>query len=243
MKAGGHNGIIEGEGSLGSIFEPVALQSAIEQTLTRLLNAIKLGLLPPGSRLPAERELCQRLAISRSTLRQALQQMVSSGHLRAVRGRGGGTFVSDAPPPPRPSRDLVRSWREICDRRRAVELAAATLAAERATPDDVGRLRRLVDRMAETDEQLPGRDTLDRRFHICIAEMARSRPLLSMSVQVQGILGDLIAAVGDGLTQPMAHAQHLMLAEAIETGDEVRSLNTMAEHLRCTEDVLALALA
>ncbi|HEX6027340.1 MAG TPA: GntR family transcriptional regulator [Solirubrobacter sp.] len=55
--------------------------------------AIKLGLLPPGTRLPPERDLCEQLGIARSTLRQALTALVQSGHLHAVRGRGGGTEV------------------------------------------------------------------------------------------------------------------------------------------------------
>ena len=72
--------------SLATIFAPVRSQTAFEETLERLGTAIKLGLLEPGSRLPAERELCGRLGIARSTLRQALTALVQSGHLRAVRG-------------------------------------------------------------------------------------------------------------------------------------------------------------
>ena len=46
--------------------------TTFEETVERLGTAIRLGLLPPGSRLPAERELAEELSISRSTLRQAL---------------------------------------------------------------------------------------------------------------------------------------------------------------------------
>ena len=69
------------------LFAPVQSTTAFEETLERLGTAIKLGLLPPGTRLPAERELCEQLGIARSTLRQALTALVQSGHLRAVRGR------------------------------------------------------------------------------------------------------------------------------------------------------------
>src|ERR1700726_330959 len=83
-------------------FEPVPSLTAFEETVARLGTAIKLGLLPPGSRLPAERELCGRLKIARSTLRQALTALTQSGHVYATRGRGGGTFVSDPQPPADP---------------------------------------------------------------------------------------------------------------------------------------------
>ncbi len=55
--------------SLEAVFAPVHSQTAFEETVDRLGTAIKLGLLPPGTRLPAERELCARLGIARSTLR------------------------------------------------------------------------------------------------------------------------------------------------------------------------------
>ena len=74
------------------VFTPVRSQTAFEETLERLGTAIRLGLIEPGARLPAERDLCAQLGISRSTLRQALTALVQSGHLHAVRGRRGGTF-------------------------------------------------------------------------------------------------------------------------------------------------------
>src|SRR6201993_1857830 len=126
----------ERSGSLSAVFAPVHSQTAFEETVERLGTAIKLGLLTPGTRLPPERELCPRLGIARSTLRQALVALGQSGHLRATRGRGGGTFVADPQPPATPpSRELIAAWRETCDQRMAVEVGVAMLAAERAEPE------------------------------------------------------------------------------------------------------------
>ena len=123
-----------------AVFAPVRSYTAFEETVERLGTAIKLGLLAPASRLPAERELCARLGIARSTLRQALTALTQSGHVFATRGRGGGTFVSDPQPPADPpSPQMLSQWRETCDQRLAVELGVAVLAAERARE---GRPRR-----------------------------------------------------------------------------------------------------
>ena len=72
--------------SLDTVFAPVRSQTAFEETVDRLGTAIKLGLLPPGTRLPAERELCAKLGIARSTLRDARELFVSSSVARAAFG-------------------------------------------------------------------------------------------------------------------------------------------------------------
>src|ERR1700743_2476622 len=120
-------------GSLEAVFAPVHSQTAFEETVERLGTAIKLGLLSPGTRLPAERELCAKLGIARSTLRQALVALGQSGHLRANRGRGGGTFVSDELPPAPPLTDeALDRWRAVWDNRTAAEVGIAVLACRRA---------------------------------------------------------------------------------------------------------------
>ena len=154
--------------SLDAVFAPVRSQTAFEETVERLGTAIKLGLLPPGTRLPAERELCAKLGIARSTLRQALIALGQSGHLHAIRGRGGGTFVADPQPPAEPpSAELLGGWREVCDERLAVELGVAVLAAERAEPATLDALDELVDRARRRARGLrrlpPGRRAPARR--------------------------------------------------------------------------------
>src|SRR5687768_2170188 len=84
--------------ALEAVFKPVQPPTTFEETVERLGTAIRLGLLAPGTQLPAERELAEQLGISRSTLRQALTTLVQSGHLVARRGRAGGTFVAEEPP-------------------------------------------------------------------------------------------------------------------------------------------------
>ena len=139
--------------SAETVFAPVRSQTAFEETVERLGTAIKLGLLPPGTRLPAERELCARLGIARSTLRQALTALTESGHVFATRGRRGGTFVADPQPPADPpSPEMLARWRETCDQRLAVELGVALLAAERAQPADLATL----DELAAALEQSAG---------------------------------------------------------------------------------------
>ena len=120
--------------ALEAVFQPVQAPTTFEETVERLGTAIRLGLLQPASRLPPERDLAERLRISRSTLRQALTTLVESGHLVSLRGRAGGTFVAERPPLGEDvAATVLGDAREVLDYRVAVETGAALLAAERAS--------------------------------------------------------------------------------------------------------------
>src|SRR3954451_9555233 len=96
-------------------FAPVRSQTVSEETIERIGTAIKLGLLEPGQRLPAERDLCAQLGVSRSTLRLALTSLAHRGYLRATRRRGGETFVTASPPRVEPPlAEVLAGWRDAC---------------------------------------------------------------------------------------------------------------------------------
>jgi GntR family transcriptional repressor for pyruvate dehydrogenase complex len=223
------------------VFSPVHSQTAFEETLERLGTAIKLGLLEPGERLPAERDLCGQLGISRSTLRQALTALVQSGHLHAVRGRRGGTFVADQlPPSPAPSPELLAGWRDVCDMRLATELGVAVLACDRAQPEMLAPLDRLIDAMDALLGDFPAFRQADVRFHIGLAETTGSAPLLTAVTEAQGQMSDLIALIphpAEVLT--WSNAQHRRLVDAVRDRDVALATSTITDHLRGTEHVLA----
>ena len=224
-----------------TVFAPVQSTTAFEETLERLGTAIKLGLLPPGTRLPPERDLCEQLGIARSTLRQALTALVQSGHLHAVRGRGGGTFVAEAPAavgPPSP--DVVAGWRDRCDVRMAVELGVAVLASERAEPESIERLDALVAEMAVAIEEFAVYRQADVLFHIGLAEATGSSALVVAMTEAQGAMTDVISYIAHPPeVLAWANAQHARIVDCLERRDPSGAMRIMADHLRGTEHVLA----
>jgi DNA-binding FadR family transcriptional regulator len=226
-------------GDVTGVFAPVQSTTAFEETLERLGTAIKLGLLPPGTRLPAERELCEQLGIARSTLRQALTALVQSGHLRAVRGRGGGTFVSDAPMEV-PAREALVDWRDRCDVRLSVELGVAMLAAERADAEAVAALSALVDAMAAALDDFTVYRRADVRFHVALAEATGSSALVAAMTEAQGSMTDLISYIAHPPeVLAWSNAQHARLVDCLQTRDSGLATKIMTDHLRGTEHVLA----
>jgi GntR family transcriptional regulator, transcriptional repressor for pyruvate dehydrogenase complex len=227
--------------TLRAVFATVHSQTAFEETVERLGTAIKLGLLVPGTRLPAERELCAKLGIARSTLRQALIALGQSGHLRATRGRGGGTFVADPQPPAQPpSADLVAGWHEICDQRMMVEVGIAVLAAERSTAAKVDELDVLVATMDGLLDDFPAYRQADVRLHVGVAELTGSPRLVKIMTETQGAMSSLISHIAHPPNVlDSANLQHQRLVVALRRHDRDAAARVTAEHLRGTEQVLA----
>jgi len=226
--------------AVAAVFEPVQTATTLEETVERLGTAIRLGLLGPGDRLPPERELADQFGIARSTLRQALMSLTESGHLVAMRGRGGGTFVSDAPPLAENRRAQLSEghWRELLDYRIAVEVGAAVLAAERATPDDLAPLRRHVETMRTSDFTVYRR--ADVFFHLGVAEAARSARLVAAMTEVQGKMSELIGHIAHPVpVLSRSNEQHAALVAALEHRDGWGAAQLVREHLKGTEQVLA----
>jgi GntR family transcriptional repressor for pyruvate dehydrogenase complex len=228
------------DAALETVFKPVRPPTTFEETVERLGTAIRLGLLPPGSKLPAERNLAERLRISRSTLRQALTTLVQSGHLVSVRGRTGGTFVAERPPlAEQDGKPLGDDAWAVLEYRVAIETGATILAAERADDEQLDVLDALVRRMSEVGDFEDYRRA-DIRFHIGVAEAAGSPRLVTAMTEVQGQVSDLIALIPhpeEVLTH--SNAQHRRLVTLLRRGRGAQAVTLMREHIEGTEHILA----
>src|SRR4051812_24956598 len=154
-----------------ALLRPVRLGNAFEDTVGRLLETIRLGLLQPGESLPPERELASRLGVSRDTVREAIKSLSDAGYLVSRRGRYGGTFL--AADLPAPSADGARFSRADIDDalrlREILEVGAARMAAGR-TLTAVER-ETLWSRLTDTHGAAPDDyRRLDSRLHLAIAE-------------------------------------------------------------------------
>ncbi len=227
------------------IFSPLGGEGLVEQAVRRLGEAIGLGLLEVGDRLPPEPELAERLGIAPMTLRQALAILREAGYLETRRGRRGGTFVRRAAPlaPARRARERLRSLtvddlRDLTDYRAVIAGAAAALAAERATQAELAALRTLVEQMAG----LPGYAEFrraDAGFHLALASAARSPRLTAAETAIQAEVGELMTLIPhppEALR--VSNAQHRAILEAISRRDPEAARALMESHVRGTGDFL-----
>ena len=228
---------------LSTLLGPVRAGNAFEETVERLLTVIKLGVVGPGERFPAERELAGLLGVSRITLREAIRALQQAGYVESRRGRFGGTFVTYTRPAPDPG-EVRRIALEDPDRpadaltfRMAVETGAAQVLARSA--GDRGRdvlLARLADVNQACPEDYRRMDTL---FHLSIAELTGSSLLTAACADARMRLNDLLNAI-PVLQHNIDHTadQHDEIVAAILAGDTERARNAVAEHLDGTGALL-----
>ena len=121
----------------------------------------------------------------------------------------------------------------------AIELGSVNLAAERAEGSDHDALDAFVERMADANEfELYRR--ADIRFHIGLAEAARSPHLVTQMTEVQGEMSDLIAHIAhpeEVLTR--SNAQHAELVAQLRDRDAGAAVALIRSHIRGTEHILA----
>ena len=216
-----------------SLLRPVRLGNAFEDTVGRLLQTIRLGVLEPGASLPPERELATRLGVSRDTVREAIKSLSDAGYLVSRRGRYGGTFLAEELPAP--TADGPRICRaEIDDAlrlREILEVGAARMAAGRT----LTALERetLWSRLADV-RGAPPEDyrRLDSRLHLAIAETAGAPSLVPLIAGNRMRLNELLDRI-PLLARNIAHSdeQHEAIVIAILAGDGEGAAATMSAHV------------
>lgn len=235
---------------LMTVLRPVRAGNAFEETVERLLQAIKLGVVPPGGKLPPERELAVQLGISRVTLREAIRALSDAGYLDVRRGRYGGAFVTYRPPEPDAgkAREALQEMGadELSDAltfRLAVECGAAQVLA--ASPLSDATREALLRRLTELNAAgLDDYRRLDTAFHLSIAELTGSSLLAASCADARSRVSDLLDAI-PMLQVNLDHAavQHRAIVDAILAADPDAARRAVAEHLEGTAALLRAFLA
>ena len=228
-----------------AVLRPVRGHHAFEACVEQLATAIRLGVYPRGVTLPAERELAERLQVSRATLREAMVALRQAGLVETTRGRGGGTVVTQRPrtPSARAAARIKASkrddWLDALDYRRIVEPGAAALAAER----DLDRTQ--LDRLAAAHDEVAAarrpaeHRQADSRFHLTLASLTGSSRTIEAVTSVQAVLHEMLLAI-PVLEANIAHSdgQHDRLVAAVVGGRPTQARKVMEEHCDDTAALL-----
>jgi DNA-binding FadR family transcriptional regulator len=221
-------------------------RSAIDAVRLRIGMAISLGLLKPGERLPDQQEVALGLSVSPITARRALASLAGQGVLVRRRGRGGGTFVADEPPP-QVLRELTASPAEsqqvhrLVDRRLLFECAVTHYAAANASAGQLDELERLTVGMAASTNWSDYHQA-DQRFHRLVAAASG--------------LGSAVEAYNETLAELYAYfipypiellhrsnRDHIALVAALQAQDVATAVEVSRRHVDILHRSMFMGLA
>lgn len=215
---------------------------AAQVAAERLRELIERGDLGPGDRLPVERVLAVQLGVSRSTLREGIRSLRSTGLLHAR--QGSGTYVTELDPATLASPlvfSLARSGGQVprvFEVRAMLEVGGAELAARHATKRDIEALQKLNDRIARTGGPA-AMLAADWKFHHQIHVTSQNELLV--------LLLDSIAELGKGLRRQgiardeiriRSAEQHVAIIEAIAAREPAAAGVAMRRHLDYVQSAL-----
>jgi DNA-binding GntR family transcriptional regulator len=210
--------------NLGESTEAPSLQG--EGAYWRLLEEIRNGQLLPGARL-TEAELADRLAISRTPVREAIRRLEADG------------LVTHEPRVGAMVRNLdYAEVMELYEMRSVLEATAARMAARSASEVEIGELAAINDEMAAVPEDPLRLAALNRRFHLTLIDAARNRYLVKSVQSVHKVMlilgpttleeadrarggiaehGEILAALAarDGLAAEAAMRRHMDAAHRV----------------------------
>ncbi|WP_353808009.1 FadR/GntR family transcriptional regulator [Agromyces sp. SYSU T00194] len=178
------------------VFAPLDAVGRADRVEQRLGDAIVLGVLRDGEKLPSEAELARRLGVAVVTAREALEALRARGLVQTRRGREGGSFVtfdpaaSDRVVDERLAAISRIDIRDLAAHYTAIAGTAAELAADRATDDDVASLRALA---ASVDGATAGGARRGHgRFRLDVAALSQSARLVHEELRLQAEFGPLL---------------------------------------------------
>jgi GntR family transcriptional repressor for pyruvate dehydrogenase complex len=226
------------------VLRPVRGHHAFEGCVEQLATAIRLGAFPYGSALPPERELADRMGVSRATLREAIAGLRTAGMVSTTRGRGGGTVVSYRPALPAlgGSPGIADRREQLLDSlvyRRVVEPGACYVAAGRTL--SAGERMLLTTSLAEVDQATDpaSHRQADSRLHLAIASVTGSPMTIEAVTEVQACLHDMLQAI-PVLEVNIDHSsrQHRAIVGAIIAGEPTQARRAMEQHCDDTAALL-----
>ncbi|MBN0048717.1 FadR family transcriptional regulator [Streptomyces actuosus] len=227
---------------LTSVLRPVRGGNGFEEALEQILQVVRLGLVPGGERLPAERELAERMGISRVTLREVLKVLQEEGLVESRRGRYGGTFVIH--------RQGTGSEDELRRRIAAIDVedtlrfrevlevgAAGVCATHGLAAEGAARLRTAL--TATRDAPLDDYRRCDTLLHLTLAELSGSPTLTTQYAAVRATVNDLLDCI-PLLVRNLEHSQqqHVALVDAVLERDADAAREVMREHCAGTAALL-----
>ncbi|MFJ8248220.1 FadR/GntR family transcriptional regulator [Peribacillus asahii] len=213
-----------------------AYQVIVDQINEYFLN----GKLKPGDKLPTERDLASRFNVSRTSVREALRKLEIKGIIEIKQGSGSFIKTSENFAVEEISSTIMNAEKkliyEMLELRRMLEVECASLASQRATSEDLHRIREALEMMDYAKNDVDLGLQADLNFHISIVYASHNSIFLQLIKTLSGHMQDTIRATR---RQRLANQErnqdtineHKEIYLAIATGDADQAAQLMEKHI------------
>lgn len=224
---------------------PIRRRKLSEEVLERLLTLIQSRKLQPGDQLPPERELMTLYGVGRPAIREAMQQLASMG--RITINHGERARVSEVTVDSMISQfdttarflldDAAENIDHLKQARVFFETGMARMAAARATPADIEKLRGLIDEMQQS-EHGEAFIECDMAFHHTIAEMT-GNPIFAATARamLHWLKDYYIGIVSFRGAEDVSIREHHQIADCLAQNDPDATERAMRDHLTRASDL------
>lgn len=206
------------------------------------MEQILKGEWAPGSKIPSENELSKLLGVSRISIREAFQRLVSLGILETR--QGDGTYVKEFSPGvymnsliPLCVLDPV-DLMEVMEYRKITEIETSGLAAERATEADIKELQEIYARMQASQDDVAAFAAEDLNFHLAIAKASKNSLIIKVNQIIKNILSVSMSDIVSSLGTNMGLYYHEHLIDAVVHRDRELAKKLMEDHINRTIESL-----
>jgi DNA-binding GntR family transcriptional regulator len=209
--------------------EPIDRQTLAERTYRRLREEIECGELPQGLRLD-EQALCDRLGVSRTPLRHALEQLANDRLVRRIPYRG--TFVRSFDAAEVENLYVVRS---------VLEQLAARLAVERATTDEMAEIRELATecQAAVERDDVAALNAADQLFHEAVIDASRNDVLIRLLSGLRRQVHAVRSFANENVQlAKQTINERLVICDALEARDANETARLLSAHIDGVRDAV-----
>lgn len=225
--------------------KPIKTRKIYEEIVDQIRDLVARGDLKPGDRLPSERDLVERLQVSRASIREALSALEMMGLLEVRSGEG--TFVRKLR-----SESVVAplAWMltmekgtmlELLEVRKILEVQAVGIAAERADESDLKELFAALEDMREELSSLASDGKSDHRFHYAVTRATKNKIMIRLMDTISDLMKYMLKSSRSKLyegkyTPALLLEEHMRIYEAIKDKDSRKAREFMLHHLNGVEE-------
>lgn len=225
-------------------FREIAPVRLYESVIEQIMELIKNNELKPGDKLPPERELAEKLSISRGSLREAFRVLESRGFIKSK--PGGGRYIREIRKNGHNDTENIilslekSSILELLEAREIFEVKIVELAAQRATVEDIKSIEEALNKMNEEDGLKDDKKTeSDTEFHLAIASASHNFVFVNIIKLHLDLLRDTREKTQriPGRREERWH-EHQAILQAIKEHDTKKSGEAMLKHLRNIREIV-----